>query len=244
VERRIEPQRAEILEAPLRLPRGLARGPQRIPVRLEFSDPELRISPLSGELLFTWTPAANPSGWLAGIPRLYLIYAAGAIVLAVLVLLLILLLRNRLADASFAGFYGAGKRGAKRGKPIIMRVREQNSQIGSRNIHRVPPRKSLSVGGDGSAFLIYFVQVPRRIGVLTNDGRQLVFTPKKPDYFVELTEPLPDCLGKEIRAASSRGYPVVFSFHEYVSPLEELNRLMRSIHQEASYPAREPPPGG
>jgi len=243
VDRRVEPGAAERLETPLRLPAGLRRGPQRFPVRLQFSDPQLRISPLEGELVFTYAPALSPAGWLSGIPRLYLLYAAGAVVLAVLVVILILLLRNRLADASFAGFYGKGRRGARRGRPIIMRVREQNSQIGSRNIHRVPAKKSLSVGGDGSAFLIYFVQVPRRIGVLTNDGRRFVFTPKKLDFFVELTEPLPDCLNTEIRAVSSRGYPIVFSFHEYVSPLEELNRLMRSIHQAGAYPPKEPRAG-
>jgi hypothetical protein len=243
VRREIEPGAAGSLEAALRLPPGLPRGPQRLAVRLQFSDPELRISPLQGELIFTYAPSFAVFEWLSGIPRLYLLYALAAVVLAALVVLLILLLRNRLADASFAGFYGAGKRGAKRGRPIIMRVREQNSQIGSRNIHRVPAKKSLSVGGDGSAYLIYFVRVPRRIGVLTNDGRRFVFTPKKPDYFVELEEPLPDCLGKEIRATSSRGYPIVFSFHEYVSPLEELNRLLRSIHHEGAYPPKEPAAG-
>jgi hypothetical protein len=234
VEREIAPQSSGEVTAPVRVPASIPPGAQRLPVRLVFSDPELRISPLRGEIVFTYAPPFRPGRWLIGIPRKYLLYGSAALVLIVLVVLLILLLRNRLADASFARFYGGGKRGRRRGKPIIMRVRDQNSQIGSRNIHRVPPKRALSVGGDGSAFLIYFVHVPRRIGELRNDGKRFVFTPKKLDYFVELTEPLQECLGKEIRAVSSRGYPVTFAFHEYVSPLEELNRLMRSIHYEAA----------
>jgi len=235
---RVSPQASGQLDASLRLPPGLSPGPQRLPVVLSFSDPEVRISPLRGELLFTYLPSAARGSWLRGFLSAYWLYVVIAAVVAALVVFLVLFLRNRMADASFAGFYAPSGRGRKRGRPIIMRVREQNSQIGSRNIHRVPAKSSLSVGGDGSAFLIYFVPMPRRIGVLKNDGKGFVFVPIRTEFFVDLTGPLPDCLGKEIRALSLRGYPVAFSFHEYVSPLEEINRLMRSIHHEGSYPLK------
>ncbi|MBN1834396.1 MAG: hypothetical protein JW820_01030, partial [Spirochaetales bacterium] len=243
VRARIASQEAGGLEAVLHLPSGLQPGEHRLPISVAFADPEVRISPLRGELQLSYAPSAAVGARCAALLSTYWLYLVIAAIVAALVVFLVVFLRSRMADASFAGFYAGGRRGRKRGRPIIMRVQEQNSQIGSRNIHRLPPKSSLSVGGDGSAFLIYFVQMPRRIGVLKNDGKQLVFVPTKTEYFVELTGPLPDCLGKPIRAESIRGYPVVFSFHEYVSPLEEINRLMRSIHHEGTYPLKAKPKG-
>lgn len=110
-----------------------------------------------------------------------------------------------------------------------MKVESQNPNIGVRNIHRVPPGRKLSVGGDGSSFLIYYLPMPRRIGDVGNDGKRYRFIPKKLEYFPDLEKPLVDCLDKPIRAVSQRGREVVFRFSEYISPLEELNRLMRSV---------------
>jgi hypothetical protein len=217
------------IEARLQLPPGLQEGRQSLAVRLSFEDPQQRISPLEGELEFE---KIAPFAWLSGVRVTYLIYGLFALVALVLILLLVFLIRRRLQDATFARFFeglSETRRGKKSIRPLIMRVDSQNPNIGARNIHRVPPGARLSVGGDGSSFLIYYVPMPRRIGDIRNVGGRYRFVPKKPEHFIDLDQPLMDCLGKPIRAVSNRGREVIFRFLEYISPLEEINRLMRSV---------------
>jgi hypothetical protein len=58
-----------------------------------------------------------------------------------------------------------------------------------------------------------------------------------------LSKPLADCLDKPIRAVSTSGREITFHFHEYVSPLEQLNRLMRSVpkYHIGDVPLKHPP---
>lgn len=225
----VAPSQTGDLVLALRLPRGLPTGRQSLPLRIEFADPETHISPLAGELEFDYRPGFL---WLRTITLRYLLYSLLVLVLIAAVVLLFLVIRRRLQDAAFARFFegiSERRRGRKRMRPLIMKVESQNPNIGVRNIHRVPPGRKLSVGGDGSSFLIYYLPMPRRIGDVGNDGKRYRFIPKKLEYFPDLEKPLVDCLDKPIRAVSQRGREVVFRFSEYISPLEELNRLMRSV---------------
>ncbi len=52
---------------------------------------------------------------------------------------------------------------------------------------------------------------------------------RKPQYFVELDKPLAGCLNREIVALTKRGQRVRLVFQEYVSPLEKINSLLRSV---------------
>ena len=168
--------------------------------------------------------------WQTPLP--YLIYGLVALILIGVIIVLVLIIRHRLQDAAFARFFAGiaeTRKGRRSIRPLIMKVDSQNPNIGTRNIHSVPTGARRSVGGDGSTFLIYYIQMPRRIGEIRNDGKQYRFVPKKLEYFQDLNKPLADCLGKQIRAVSARGREVTFHFHEYVSPLEEINRLMRSV---------------
>jgi hypothetical protein len=144
------------------------------------------------------------------------------------VVALLAVLRNRARDRSFQRVFALARSGRR---PIVLRVMEQNPYIGTRNIHEVPPGRAKSVGGDGSAFLIYYLPVPRRIGLLRNDGGRYTFVPLKQQYFVSLNKPLPDCLDREIVALSTRGQRLRLVFYEYVSPLEKINALMRSVQR-------------
>jgi hypothetical protein len=222
-------QRAELI-APLSLPFGLEPGFQNVAVTLAFSDPQARISPLQGTLSFEYVPLV---GWgEARLPLPYLLYALGALILIGVIILLIFVIRRRMQedafDRLFAGVAETRRRRRSR-QPLILKVDSQNPNIGTRNIHPVPPGSKRSVGGDGSTFLIYYISVPRRIGDIRNDGKRYSFVPKRLEYFPDLSKPLVNCLDKPIRAVSSRGREIVFHFHEYVSPLEQLNRLMRSV---------------
>lgn len=234
-------QRVDLV-APMRLPRGLPAGKQSLPIELSFSDSEARISPLQGELELEYEPRVNwrlpewrSLDWQIlsrETPLPYLIYGLVALILIGVIIVLVFIIRHRLQDAAFARFFAGiaeTRKGRRSIRPLIMKVDSQNPNIGTRNIHSVPPGARRSVGGDGSTFLIYYVQMPRRIGEIRNDGKQYRFVPKKLEYFQDLNKPLADCLGKPVRAVSARGREVTFHFHEYVSPLEEINRLMRSV---------------
>jgi hypothetical protein len=233
------PDQTVELPVPLRLPsrRALPAGEQSLSLEFRFSEDTARISPLAGEIRIDF--AASPP-WLPRLPRIplpYLLYAIGILALLLVLLLLGLFVRRRLQDAAFSRFFeGLSERRGARVRPLILRVDEQNPNIGARNIHRVTPGASLSVGGDGSAFVIFYVPMPRRIAVIRNEKGRYVFVPKRLEHFVDLEEPLPDCLGKAIRTVSGRGHQVTIRFQEYVSPLEEINRLMRSIRQAGKQP--------
>jgi hypothetical protein len=219
----VPPGRTVELPAEVRLPLGLMPGEHTLAVRLAFAESDVRVSPLEGEISFTFAPVGGLSPLL-----LYILIGAAALVAAIIVILVLLLLRNRARDRGFARIFAAGAGGQR---PIMLKVADQNPYIGTRNIHVVAPGRSLSVGGNGSAFLIYYLPMPRRIGSIRNDGRQYTFIPNRPDSFASLDRPLPDCLNREIVALTSRGQPVRLLFQEYVSPLEQINTLMRSVRK-------------
>ena len=243
----VPPGQTAELVAPLRLPSGIEPGIQGLSVSLEFDDPQVRISPLAGTLTFEYVPLV---GWnRARLSLTYLLYALGALILIGVIILLVFVIRHRLQDAAFdrlfAGVVETRRRRRRSIRPLIMKVDSQNPNIGTRNIHPVPPGSRRSVGGDGSTFLIFYIPMPRRIGDIRNDGKKYRFVPRKAEYFPDLSKPLVDCLDKPIRTVSARGRELTFHFHEYVSALEQLNRLMRSVpkYHIGDVPLKHPPGG-
>jgi hypothetical protein len=115
---------------------------------------------------------------------------------------------------------------------IEMHVSEQNSHIGFRNIHRIPPGSSRSVGGSFSAFFVFIVPVPGRIAEIRNEAGRYVFMPLRPEYFPAVSGPVTDCVGAEIPFTTPKGYSGTISFRKWVSPLEEINALMRSVPKQ------------
>jgi hypothetical protein len=49
----------------------------------------------------------------------------------------------------------------------------------------------------------------------------------RPEYFPDLSGPVRDCLGQEIPLVTPKGRQMILRFREWVSPLDEVNRLMR-----------------
>ncbi len=236
-------QKSELV-AYLRLPSGVEPGVQTLVVTLEFAEPQVRISPLEGELSFEYVPLVGRSG--ARLPLSYLLYALGALILIGVILLLVFVIRHYMQNAAFDRLFAGvaeTRRRRKSVRPLIMKVDSQNPNIGTRNIHPVPPGSRRSVGGDGSTFLIFYIPMPKRIGDVRYDGKKYSFIPRKAEHFPDPTKPLSDCLDKPIRAVSSRGREITFHFHEYVSPLEQLNRLMRSVpkYHIGDVPLKHPP---
>jgi Mg-chelatase subunit ChlD len=110
---------------------------------------------------------------------------------------------------------------------IEMRVNLQNRRIGFRNVHRIAPGARRSVGGRFSAYLVFLVPVPASIGEIRNVDGSYEFTPLRAELFPGLSGPVEDCLGKEIPFVSPRGMEMSLRFRQWVSPLDEINNLLR-----------------
>ena len=112
--------------------------------------------------------------------------------------------------------------------PLIeMRVTQQNHRVGFRNVHRLAPGSSHTVGGRFSAYLVFLVPFPPPSREIRNVDGTYVFTPLRAELFPGLSGPVEDCLGKEIPFVSPRGMELSLHFRQWVSPLEEINTLMR-----------------
>jgi hypothetical protein len=115
--------------------------------------------------------------------------------------------------------------------PLIeMRLSGQNSRIGFRNIHRIASGGTRTVGGRYSAYLVFLARVPQRIAEIRNAAGKYTFYIQRSEYFPGISHPIADCLGVEIPLTMPKGTVFTMRFHEWVSPLEEINALMRSAH--------------
>ncbi len=115
---------------------------------------------------------------------------------------------------------------------IEMRVSEQNSHVGFRNIHRIPQGGVRSVGGGFSSYQIFLVRVPYKIAEIRYADGKYTFIPIRANFFPALPGPISDCFGLEIPVSTPKGYFFTIRFREWISPLDEINALMRSIRRE------------
>lgn len=112
--------------------------------------------------------------------------------------------------------------------PLIeMRVDQQNHRVGFRNVHRIGSGAALRVGGRFSSFLIFLVPMPPNIAEIRNVDGRYIFRAIRGDLFPGVGETVEDCLGREIPFVSSKGRQMTLLFREWVSPLDEINRIMR-----------------
>ena len=124
--------------------------------------------------------------------------------------------------------------GAPSGLPplIEMRVSQQNSRVGFRNVHRILPNTTRSIGGRSSPFLVFITRLPRAVAEIRNEDGDYTFVPLRGEYFPEVAGPVPHCLGREIPVTGPKGRRHTIVFREWVSALDEINALMRSVRRE------------
>ena len=122
---------------------------------------------------------------------------------------------------------------------VELRVSEQNSHIGHRNIHELHEGASKTVGSRRSDYLVFLVPVPHTIGELHFDGETCTFAPRRADLFPGLAGPVRDCLGVDIPMVSPRGYPLVLRFVRWEAPVDRINRLLHCIEVPGLAPYRD-----
>ncbi len=250
IEKWVSSQGEITLNTPIKLPANLEQGHKRLPLTLIFEG-DTRIISSKGELIFTYSKESGLQ--FRELLFYYLLPALGIAILIVIVLLIISFIRKKSYEEKFVKVVDDTQApvttvirepkkikttGEKIGQeysdvsfPIEMFVELQKRHIGLRNIHKIHKSKSLSVGGGHSSYLIFLVPVPSRIAEINFDGRTFTFTPLKKEFFPHIAGPIKNCLEMEIPAVSAKGYELSLSFHRYISPLEQINALMRSIRE-------------
>ena len=132
------------------------------------------------------------------------------------------------AEPSTFDTYSASVR--KQGKILVeMRVLEQNSHIGRRNVHELQAGQARSVGGKHSDYLIFLVPMPHSVAELHFDGESCIFAPKDRRLFPQLEGPMIDCLDKDIPMLSPRAFPLTLRFTRWEDPSLKINRLLHCI---------------
>lgn len=239
----------------LEFPEGLSTGRQKVGIELSFEE-DLRTQPQ--ELNFSFIYKEKKSDGLlrrAGkLPGIFLYVIIAAAVVAVY-----LLLRKAVWAVSFSSvFMGHGSvrdaaapasvdkssmrkknvRSVSRresfssGEAVIeMHVAEQNPHIGFRNTHSMKEGRPRTIGGGGSDFFIFLVSVPAGIASIERNGSSYTLKPLKPEYFPDVSEAFSYRLGREVTVRSEKGKEIKLRFTEYISPLEQTNRILHLADQ-------------
>jgi len=161
---------------------------------------------------------------------IYILYTLLALLLGYfLVRFIIFLTGNIRMPALFAPGLYISESYIKGSDLLIMHVYYHEWLMHKHSIKSVEPGVFRSVGGRGSVFSIQVIDLPRNIALIHNDGGHFVFQAKKEEYFPGLVDSIADCLNRRIEVVSKKGQEVVLIFERYVSPLEEINNIMRSI---------------
>ena len=231
----VMPGRSGKLRAKAVIPSSVEPGPMSMELTAGFAD-DLRIYPRSGVVSLTLR-GARPSGsrpngerqTLNVLPVLgYTALGLGGIaVLTFLVFALRSLLLHTFSSTGLPAPRGA--RGAVRERAIEMHVEGQNRNIGTRNVNYIRKNGSATVGGGFSTFLIYMYKLPSKIGLISRKGNSYTFKQVKPDYFEGDAKTVDDCLDNEIVVLTENGRRIKIRFRRYVSELERINSIMRSV---------------
>lgn len=161
---------------------------------------------------------------------IYILYTLLALLLAYFLIRFIKFLTGNIRiPALFAPGLYISESYIKGSDLLIMHVYYHEWLMHKHSIKSVEPGVFRSVGGRGSVFSIQVITLPRNIALIHNDGGRFVFQVKKEEYFPGLVDPLADCLNRRIEVVCKKGQKIVMIFERYVSPLEEINNIMRSI---------------
>jgi hypothetical protein len=167
---------------------------------------------------------------VSGESFLSLLIGLGNLVVLVVALVIFLLLKRieEIHNRTFVDKLTA----QDEGPPLVsLFVEDQNTAIGSRNMHILKPGYSLTLGGGTSDFLIFLVPLPPNIAIIRFDGKECMFIPKKPQFFPDTgSQPTLDCIGKTIRVISGKDYEFHIRLEQYEDPLRVLKRFINSVH--------------
>ena len=234
----------------LKLSNKIEKGNYNIPIELYFND-NLRAYPRKGKLEFSFDPQISSIKKEIN-TRIFLYIFIGIVLLIAVIYILV----NIFKSFTFSNVHTnkkSGSEGFKQdsfGTPktskkyrnidsekksgqiaIEMIVKNQNRQVGHRNIHIIGEAHPLSVGGAGSEyFLIFIIATGKRIGEIVMEEGIVSFVPKSEDFFPDLKgNKLTNCLSIPIKVINNNGIETSIVFNEWISPVDRLNRIMHLL---------------
>ena len=250
---KLEPEENKSIKVVINIPEYWEKGRYNSAVELLFTD-DFRAFPRKGFLKFNYDPKV-PGIKQKFNTRLLLYILIGIVLLIALVYILVKAISSLSLSPSHPGKhsksdnkYFESNRGlttnnryseiSKLKKPgqiaIEMVVKNQNRQIGHRNIHLLEKDHPRSVGGAGSEyFLIFIIATGKRIGEIVLEEGAINFIPKSKDFFPNFKgEKLRNCLNKPIRVVNRDGIETTIIFNEWISPALKLNRIMHLLDKK------------
>ena len=237
----------------IELPSDWEKGVHNTAIELIFND-NYRAYPRNGYLNYNFDPEIKGSYDRVN-TRIILYIIIGIILLAILVFDLINLFRNikfsnnaannqnmtrnkefkTVSSSNHVKSFSDLRKNIKPGQIIIeMIVKNQNRQIGQRNIHVIENNHPLSVGGAGSEyFLIFIIPTGKRIAEIIMEDGMLTFKPLISKNFPDLPDgEVKDCLNMPIRVVNKNGIETSIVFKKWISPVERLNRIMHLLDKK------------
>ncbi|MBI9108746.1 MAG: VWA domain-containing protein [Spirochaetales bacterium] len=120
----------------------------------------------------------------------------------------------------------------KKNRPIHMFVFGQNTKSGVSNVKWLGIHRKRTIGGSSQCFFrIFLVKVPPVIAEIECSGDEFIFHPKALGFFPELKGSLNPCLNKRIKVVTPDDKIFFIEFRQWVSKLEQLNRLLTMTKQ-------------
>ncbi|PKL25381.1 MAG: hypothetical protein CVV47_04810 [Spirochaetae bacterium HGW-Spirochaetae-3] len=119
---------------------------------------------------------------------------------------------------------------------LILRVADQNQNIGKRNIRAMHAGGRASIGGGSSDFLVFLLPVPRALAWLYYDGVDATLVPSRPEFFPDYDGAITGCIGKEIRMVTARGKELIMRFDRYEAPIDRINKILHCIESPGLLP--------
>ncbi len=250
---KLNPDEKKSIKIILNLPDNIKKGKYVTPVELIFDD-SYRAYPRKGSLNYFYDPEV-PNIKRTVNSRIFLYIIIGIVLLIALIYLLLIIIKslksskfsyewsaesgNRTKEASgtlkVSNKHNKSIKSGRIGQIAIeMVVKNQNRQIGHRNIHFLGEAHPLSVGGAGSEyFLIFIITTGKRIGAIVMEEGIISFIPKEKDFFPDLVgNKLINCLSTPIKVVNKNGLETSIVFKEWISPVERLNRIMHLLDKK------------
>lgn len=248
---KLDPDEKKLVKLLLKLPDDTKKGSYNTDIEFIFND-SYRAYPRNGKLSYFYDPEISSINYVIN-TRFILYIILGIIVLLILAYILLGIYKYfNMSDHSYERYNKStdtkksdisktpkiltrhkniNKKNIKGQIAIEMVVKNQNRQIGHRNIHSIGESHPLSVGGAGSEyFLIFIIATGKRIGEIVMENGIVSFIPKDKDFFPELNgNKFINCLSIPIKIVNKKGIETYIIFNEWISPVERLNRIMHLL---------------
>lgn len=114
-------------------------------------------------------------------------------------------------------------------RPVALKVIGQNdSRIGSRNIHSFNDKAVKTIGGGHSSYLIFLYKIKPHIAEITHEENKYFLKIVEKEYFPLIKDEISEVKMNEIfKIKTEKNMLIECFFYEYISPLEKINTIMK-----------------